>query len=153
MTEWRNIPSFPGYKVSDSGQVMGHRGIMAMPVDESGYYRLALYRDGKRINCRVHSLVADALLGERPSGMVIRHLDGNHLNNFPANLQWGTQSENVRDSIAHGTQRNSRKTHCHNGHEFTPENTRIESGRSRQCRACRAQRERARRARIKELAS
>ncbi len=32
--------------------------------------------------------------------------------------------------------RNARKTHCQNGHEFTPENTRLEGPGRRRCRAC-----------------
>jgi hypothetical protein len=31
---------------------------------------------------------------------------------------------------------NARKTHCVNGHAFTPENTRVNSDGSRHCKAC-----------------
>jgi hypothetical protein len=65
MTNWREIPSFPGYSVSDSGDVLGRRGLMATFIDASGYRRLGLYRDGVRINCRIHALVTDAFLGPR----------------------------------------------------------------------------------------
>ena len=150
MSEWREIPSFPGYLVSDDGRVWGKRGQLSVFVDKSGYYRLGLYRGTNRINCRVHILVADAFMGARPAGKVIRHIDGNHKNNSVANLAWGTQSENVRDSVEHGTQRNARKTHCIRGHEFNDANTRHENG-QRKCRACRAMKERERRARMRGM--
>jgi hypothetical protein len=31
---------------------------------------------------------------------------------------------------------NRRKTHCVNGHEFTPENTRVTKRNTRQCKEC-----------------
>lgn len=36
---------------------------------------------------------------------VVRHLDGNSLNNTLSNLAWGTTADNTRDSIDHGTHR------------------------------------------------
>jgi len=153
MTEWREIPSFPGYMVSADGSVRGRRGLIATFIDASGYRRLGLYRNGQRINCRVHSLVADAFLPPRPTGAVTRHIDGDHLNNTVRNLCWGTQSENVRDAVNHGTQRNIRKTHCPYGHPYDEANTSYESKGNRKCRTCRRDRERLRRARIKESAA
>lgn len=153
MTEWRDIPSFPGYMVSDDGRVCGRRGILATAIDASGYRRLGLYVGGKRINCRIHALVADAFLPPRPDGAVTRHIDGDHLNNTVENLQWGTQSENVRDAVNHGTQRNIRKTQCPYGHPYDEVNTSYESRGNRKCRTCRRDRERLRRARMKEIAA
>lgn len=49
----------------------------------------------------------------------------------------GTNKDNHNDKMAKGRARgpNSYKTHCKNGHEFTPENTRQYAGR-RHCRTC-----------------
>ena len=149
---WRTIPSLPAYLVSDQGDVKSAATgrVLAKFIDASGYYRMGLRSpSGGRVNKRVHALVAEAFIGPRPEGAVTRHLDGDPLNNAPGNLTYGTQSQNVRDSIAHGTQRNARKTHCKRGHEFSEANTRIE-GRQRKCRACRALLERQRRVARKE---
>jgi hypothetical protein len=62
----------------------------------------------------------------------------------PRHLWWGTHSENVADSVAKRRHRNSRKTHCNHGHEFTPENTTIIRGRERRCVICYAAAARAR---------
>lgn len=150
MTEWLPIPGFDGYEVSSDGQVVslrrGRRTTLAQHIDACGYFRLGIYRNGERINKRVHQLVADSFMGSRPDGAVIRHIDGDHRNNTVGNLCWGSQSENVCDSVAHGTQRNIRKTHCPRGHAYTDVNTTYESKGNRKCRTCRREAERLRRA-------
>lgn len=42
-------------------------------------------------------------MGPRPDGLECRHLDGNPANNRLLNLKWGTRTENVHDSMLHGT--------------------------------------------------
>jgi hypothetical protein len=42
---------------------------------------------------------------------------------------------------------NAAKTHCHRGHEFSPENTRVNANGSRSCRQCDAIKQAAYRAR------
>jgi hypothetical protein len=50
----------------------------------------------------IHSLVAKFILGERPSGLCINHIDGNKLNNAPYNLEYITLAENTKHSIKAG---------------------------------------------------
>ncbi len=56
----------------------------------------------------------------------------------PDHLWAGTQKENIQDGISKGRQQfhPSHYTHCKNGHEFTPENTRITRLGYRECREC-----------------
>lgn len=74
---------------------------------------------------------------------------------IPSFPGYGTCSENVRDSVAHGTQRNTRKTHCPHGHPYDEHNTTYEAAGNRKCRTCKRIRERERRAaaRKKETAA
>ena len=45
---------------------------------------------------KVHQLVCEAFNGAKPfKKAVVMHLDENAANNRPANLQWGTQKENL----------------------------------------------------------
>lgn len=50
----------------------------------------------------VHTLVALAFLGKRPSGAVLRHLNGKRLDNRPKNLAYGTLKQNAADRRKHG---------------------------------------------------
>lgn len=51
-----------------------------------------------------HTLIAAAWHGPKPPGLVVRHLDGDRLNDAPWNLAYGTPTENHDDAIRHGTQ-------------------------------------------------
>jgi hypothetical protein len=62
--------------------------------------------DGKtnrRIQTRVHCLVASTFIGERPDGCDIMHLDGNKTNPNLSNLRYGSRSCNEAFKIDHGT--------------------------------------------------
>lgn len=67
--------------------------------------------------------------GEVPSGLVLDHLCRNTKCCNPAHLEPVTQAENIHRGSA------ATKTHCVNGHEYTPENTRMRRGK-RECRIC-----------------
>ena len=83
--------------------------------------------------------------------MEVRHLDGNSRNDSAENLAWGTRLENMRDMRRHGTHHNAQKTHCKNGHEFTPENTAPKGNGARRCRACTLASSRRRKARLRAM--
>lgn len=73
--------------------------IMKPEVNHNGYLRVGLYNGGKMYHKRVATLVAEAFLGNKPAGTEIDHLDGNKLNNKPANLRYVTHKENVNNPI------------------------------------------------------
>lgn len=149
---WRPHPTFTSYEVSDQGQVRSiertvrqrNDRVRTFPArllkptaDDFGYLRVTCSSGGIDTKVRVHVLVCEAFHGPRPPGdSQVRHLNGNHLDNRASNLQWGTRSENVRDSIEHGTHNHAGKTECVNGHKFTPENTVTRANGSRRCRTC-----------------
>lgn len=84
-------------------------------------------------------MVADAFIGPRPNGAVIRHLNGKANDNRPENLAYGTQAENVQDEVRHGTHVEARKTTCPKGHPYDAMN-----GVGRRCRQCHRENERKR---------
>ena len=51
-------------------------------------------------------------------------------------LYIGNRSDNQRDAVIAGTHRCTRRTHCPQGHEYTPENTYITPNGKRQCKIC-----------------
>lgn len=156
MTErWLPVPGYEGlYEVSDEGRVrsldkINARGrrwkgrILTPAYMPRGYRTVSMWRDGKQKTALVHRLVLFAFAGPQPDGMEALHGNGNPNDNRAVNLRWGTHSENQRDQIAHGNHVHASRTHCNNGHEFTPENTYLyPNQRHRACRICKAKAQR-----------
>jgi hypothetical protein len=49
----------------------------------------------RRRTYRVHSLVAEAFIGQRPVGLDVSHKDENAINNRPDNLMYETRKANL----------------------------------------------------------
>ena len=107
-TVWWPIPGHPGYEFGDAGEVRHTYGFESNPpqytnlarsVSTQGYETVSLGRG----RVQYHRLVALMAFGRWPEpGEVVRHLDDDPLNNFASNLAFGTQRDNVRDSMRLG---------------------------------------------------
>lgn len=137
--EWRKVSVRPDrYEVSSLGRVrsvIGDKTHVLKPyVVRDGYHRYTFRISGKNKYFEAHRLVAQAFLGD-PTGPYVRHLDGNPGNNVPANLAYGTASENNFDTVRHGHNWQRSKTACVHGHVFDDANTYVHRG-LRSCREC-----------------
>lgn len=103
MIEWRPVAEFVGYEVSNTGMVRGSRGVLTLVADPKGYLFATFRTNGQNCKRAVARLVAQAFIGPRPAGCVVRHMDGNKANNTPANLAYGTPAQNEHDKRGHGT--------------------------------------------------
>ena len=111
--EWRSIPDWPEYEVSEDGHVrrgIGGKGARAgrrlkpWRNPQNQYFYVQLWRGNRRKGIPVHRLVAMAFLGRPPTDRhVVAHCDGSRDGNRPSNLRWATQQENVADTFRHGT--------------------------------------------------
>lgn len=128
---WLPVTGYEGfYEVSDKGRVRSIsrqvlsrnrwgavsiqlRGkILTLLENKAGYHKVLLSKNGKATNKLVSTLVAEAFLGPRPAGLLVLHGDGNAKNNRLGNLRYGTQKDNMQDSIKHGTRPKGRAHKC-----------------------------------------
>lgn len=86
---------------------------------------------------KAHRVAYEWCVGPIPDGLHIDHLCRNPSCVNPAHLEAVTHRENVLRGIGPAA-KNAIKTHCKNGHEFTPENTYRWEGKpnKRVCRTC-----------------
>lgn len=120
MARWKQIPSFPDYDVSDCGMVKRGNKLLSQSQNAKGYPRVQLSTNGRNVSRVVHALVAEAFIGARPSGLQIRHLDGNQSNNDVSNLAYGTAAQNEADKALHGTKATGNKNGTHTKPEKRP---------------------------------
>lgn len=138
-------------KVNQSGPVpverpaLGPCWVWTAGLDKNGYGQLKL--DGRMV--RAHRFAIVELVGPIPDGLEPDHLCFNRAcvkaiadEHGAAHLELVTHRENARRGRG-PVGVNARKTHCVNGHEFTPENTYIPKKGARRCRECTREKNRA----------
>lgn len=96
----KEVKDFPGYFVTDGGDVIGKRGhVLSGKVTWDGYREVILSDCDRRRSVRVHTLVWETFVGEIEKGLQINHKDGNKLNNSLDNLEKCTAGHNVRHAF------------------------------------------------------
>ena len=103
---WKECKNFNSYLVSDEGEVKHktNNKILKQKLDKDNYLSVNLSM-GKRGNARqvfVHRLVAEAFIPNPENKPLVRHIDGNPINNCVENLIWVTPKENIEYSIKTG---------------------------------------------------
>ena len=68
-----------------------------------GYFVASVTINGKKTCCLVHVMVAAAFIGPKPDSLLVLHRNGDKNDNRAGNLYYGTQRQNIEDSIKHGT--------------------------------------------------
>ena len=113
MTEiWKPIKGYEGYyEVSNLGNIFSiRRNIIVKPyINQTGYYMVNLWFKCKQDKRLISRLVAEAFIENPENKPVINHKDGNRLNNFVDNLEWCTQSENLKHAYATGLRKQEYK--------------------------------------------
>jgi hypothetical protein len=114
--EWRPIPGYDGYDVSDQGNVRswrlrgwdsywGRRATnpkLLSPQLCRGYLAVLLVCGDKKKNAKVHALVLSAFVGPKPPGSHGCHENGDRTDNRVSNLRWDTATANAADRERHG---------------------------------------------------
>lgn len=92
---WRET-DFEGYFVSDTGLVKGPSNkVLSIQKNNKGYLTVCI-KNRQRL---VHRLVACAFLKKESDRQQVNHIDGNKENNNLINLEWCTQSYNMKHAV------------------------------------------------------
>ena len=110
---WKDITGYEGYyqisnkgrikslerRVNDNGGVVLLNSKILKPViNEKGYLRIGLNKDGKRIYKRVSRLVAEMFISNPENKPQVNHKNGIKTDNNVSNLEWVSISDNVKHS-------------------------------------------------------
>lgn len=119
--QWRQIPEFPAYSISNHGRVrrdisgVGRckAGRLLKPKRKwNGYLDVALYNDRGVKYKSIHALVALVFMGPRPAKMDVAHVNGVRDDNRAENLRYATRSQNNMDKVGHGTDNRGSKNYA-----------------------------------------
>lgn len=101
---FKTIKGFPGYEISNQGNVRhGKRILKPFKVAGGRYLGINLMKNGIRFDLRIHRLVAAHFVenktGKEIDYLVVDHKDMNKENNRADNLEWITQAENTKRAV------------------------------------------------------
>lgn len=99
------IKGFDNYFVTNTGGVYsrsykktGRIKKLKPMVDINGYLTIDLFKEGKRVNKKIHRLVAEVFISNPEKKPCVNHINGKHDDNSVKNLEWCTYSENMKHS-------------------------------------------------------
>ena len=102
--KWTTVVGYEDlYLVSTNGKVYSIRShkILAPRKHNAGYLRVTLSRNGERKDAYIHRLMCEAFFGTPNDGRnYVNHLDENPAHNQITNLEWTTNSDNIKYSWA-----------------------------------------------------
>ncbi|MBU3659243.1 MAG: hypothetical protein FGM14_05210 [Flavobacteriales bacterium] len=126
MEEWKSVPGFSDYEISDSGKIRSKdrvkiykngRSIHYVAKEkllrvhpDNGFLMTDLIDDkGVRKTVYPHKAVAQAFIENKSprKNKVVIHIDGDYKNNSVSNLKWSTYSESILIGFRQGKRNNS----------------------------------------------
>lgn len=136
---FREIEGAETYWVGRDGRIWSDRTGKFLKTGGKRYPGFHSSVNGTLKNWLVHRVVAFAFLGPPPDPerTYVLHGNGNPQDNRVENLRWGTQSENLKDSVMHGNHYYSNREECSRGHRYTEQSTWIQPQTGyRYCKTC-----------------
>lgn len=91
------------YTCSNGSVRFVHQKIKQTYFDEDGYERVCLYLNNTSKLMGVHRVVAEAFISNPDNLPQVNHKNGDKSNNRVDNLEWMTNTDNIRHSIQIGT--------------------------------------------------
>ena len=103
---WKDIPNYEGhYQASNLGRIRSIKKetkILKEINRNDGYKYVNLSKNGKSKPIKVHKIIAKTFLSNPQNFPVINHKDGNKINNSIDNLEFCTQSHNLKEAYKLG---------------------------------------------------
>lgn len=103
---WKDVDGYNGdYKISNLGNVLSlkKQQVVLTPRLCGQYYAVCLYdNNNKRKNHYIHKLVLVAFIPNPENKPQGNHIDGIKAHNYVSNLEWCTNSENIRHAYKLG---------------------------------------------------
>ena len=109
---WKTVVGFPNYEVSNTSEIRNKttRRILKQCFDSSnGYMVVNLFDERGTHRKYVHRLVGEAFIPNPENKRTINHIDCDKTNNRIDNLEWATDSENMRHAFDNGLCENTRR--------------------------------------------
>lgn len=107
MEEWVELVDFPGYMISNTGQVYSWKTETLLRPRPSGwgYLQVMFWQESRSHTKSIHLLVAHAFVPGWDYTLEPNHIDGNKQNNHDTNLEWVTKRENNIHALTAGLRR------------------------------------------------
>ena len=102
---WKRYKNSSDYWVSNKGRVwssISNSFIEGTPNCRTGHIDISTKSNGKRVHRYLHRMIAETFIPNPKNYPMVRHIDDDPSNNIVDNLAWGTQKDNMRDSINNG---------------------------------------------------
>lgn len=80
----------------------GKEKILVKKINRRGYEYVCFYKMNKQYYPSIHRLVAETFISNPSQKEQVNHIDGNKRNNCVNNLEWCTQTENIRHAMKTG---------------------------------------------------
>jgi len=98
--KWYTLTKYPKYEINRLGQIRKKKTKRVLqPFDDKrGYLRVTLNNK----NVKIHILVATTFLSSPENLPVVNHKTGNKYDNRASQLEWCSQSENIKHAWALG---------------------------------------------------
>ena len=105
----KQIPGFPNYTICKDGVVMG-KAEKKQTLGKNGYRYVTLYSNNQSKKLYIHRLLAELYIPNPECKRTVNHIDGNKQNNCLTNLEWHTDSENIKHAYYNGLNHGSKIT-------------------------------------------
>ena len=118
---WKDIEDYPNYQISNFGRVKSKERyvntiggakrkikdkILKPTLDSRGYYVVSLYNEKGKSNPKlIHRLVCETFLENKNNYPVINHINGIKIDNRLENLEFCTQSHNIKEAYRLGLEK------------------------------------------------